>query len=146
MKQLFFTLIISIVSFSLSAQANKTFVKSFNLHGSHAVLLDLDGSVEVKQWSDGIVRVLTNIEIDNTSDNTLKALITAGRYKINSDLDGGTLVLTSNPRTQAVKVRGQELNENVTYTVFVPEKINVEVKENGAQTDFAVGQASTNSK
>ncbi|MEM7105149.1 MAG: hypothetical protein AAF502_18575 [Bacteroidota bacterium] len=136
MKQLWFTLALVLIGSVAFTQSQKTFVKSFNLEGNHAVVLNLDGKVEVKEWSDKLVRVLTNIEVENSTDATLKALIAAGRYKLVSSKEGGALMLTSTSRAKEVKLRGQVLVEHVTYTVYVPSNVNVEVTSNGAQTSL----------
>ena len=133
MKQvltLSFFLLLSAVTFG---QAERTLVKSFNLQGNHAVVLNLDETVDVQQWDEAFVRVLAHVRLENGTDNTLKALITAGRYRLTANEDRGALVLSAQSRDQQIKLRGQALIEQVSYTIFVPSDINVETPEYGAE-------------
>ncbi|MEO1434860.1 MAG: hypothetical protein AAFV80_04945 [Bacteroidota bacterium] len=131
MKGLLHTLIFVLFAGQVWSQAERAFVKSFPLNGDHAVVVQLDGEITIQKWDDDFVRVQTNIHIPNTNDNTLKALISAGRYRVDANHDGGALLLSSKDRSQAVTIRGAQLDEVVSYTIYVPEKLNVEIATPG---------------
>lgn len=129
-----------------NAQSQKTFVKSFSLQGSHAVVIQLDGEVQIENWSTENVRVQATVEIDVTNDNALKALIAAGRYRVEGAHDGGALTLTSKSREKNVVLRGHELKETLTYKVFVPNNVNVEIENEGVQTKVTLSPQETSVK
>jgi len=59
--------ILLLVSNIVFAQAQRTFVKSFNLKGDNFITLHLNGPVVVKEWNETFVRVLTNVTFDNAN-------------------------------------------------------------------------------
>lgn len=127
MKAILHTLIFVLLTSQVWSQAERAFVKSFPLNGDHALIAEFDGDVRIEKWADDFVRVQINIEVPNTNDNTLKALISAGRYRIDASHDGGALMLSSKDRSQSVSIKGVQLDEIVTYVIYVPQKLNVEI-------------------
>ena len=106
-------------------QAEKTLVKSFNLKGNQFVLLDLDGNVEVKEWNNGLMRVQITVALENGTEAMLKSLVQAGRYNLKGDDTSGEFKVVAPGLQRKVTVRGHELVENISYTIFAPEKVNV---------------------
>jgi hypothetical protein len=106
-------------------QTEKTLVKSFNLKGNQFVLLDLDGNVEVKEWNNELMRVQINVALENGTEAMLKSLVQAGRYNLKSDDSTGEFKVVAPGLQRKVTVRGQELVENISYTIFAPGKVNV---------------------
>ncbi len=136
MKKFFVLAALAFGTQFLMAQTQKTFVKSFNVDGNNFVVVKLDGAVEVKEWNEPIVRVHTNVALENGSASVLKQFLILGRYNLTGGLTNGDFVIESANRVQNVKYRGQILEEKVTYTVFVP--ANVEVMVNDEETTTAV--------
>ena len=127
-----FTLIFAIAI--ASSQSEKTLVKSFNLKGMQVVVLDLDGEVEVKEWNKPIMRIQLTIVIEKGNESTLKSLVRAGRYNLYSKITDEDFEIFAPGTKKEMKISGQDLNENITYTVYAPE--NVIVKMAGeASTD-----------
>jgi len=127
-----FTLIFAIAI--ASSQSEKTLVKSFNLKGMQVVVLDLDGEVEVKEWNKPIMRIQLTIVIEKGNESTLKSLVRAGRYNLYSKVTDEDFEIFAPGTKKEMKISGQDLNENITYTVYAPE--NVIVKMAGeASTD-----------
>ncbi len=138
MKRFFVLLaLLSITQFSFG-QTEKTFIKSFNLQGSSFVVLKLDGEVEVKEWNDTFLRVHTNVGLENGSSSVLKQFLTLGRYNLKNKTADGNFIIESAARVPNVKYKGQVLIEKVTYTVFVPTNVEVEVINDGAATSLII--------
>ncbi len=115
-------------------QAEKTLVKSFNLKGNQVVLLDLDGNVEVKEWNNELMRVQITVALQNGTEAMLKSLVQAGRYNLDSDDSTGEYKVLAPGLQRKVTVRGNELAENISYTIFAPSKVAVKLK-NEASTN-----------
>ena len=117
--------LIVFVSFSYGQNTQKTLVKTFNLKGSKAVVLDTKSSVEVKEWSNETMRIQMSITLENANTHMLKYLITKGRYNLSTELTDDGLVVSFPGRKKDVVVNknGDKLKEVVTYTVFVPSDV-----------------------
>ena len=107
----------------------KLLVKSFNLQGKEVVTLDLDGEIEVQTWKSDIMRVQINIALPNGNNTVLKSLIKAGRYQLRSKSSGDSFVVYSPNLAKEVKIKGEVLQEKVSYTVFSPEHVMVKQAE-----------------
>ena len=134
MRGLIFVIISLFVFNGVFGQTQKTFVKSFPLNGDNFVVLNLDGDVEVKEWSEPFMRVHTNVELENASSQVLKLFLMQGRYRLTTGFQDGAKFIASTPRSANVKYKGQVLNETVTYTVFVPEYTEVQNANNEDET------------
>lgn len=141
MKKFFVLVALVLGTQLMMAQAQKTFVKSFNLDGNNFVVVKLDGEVEVKEWNESIVRVHTNVELENGTSSVLKQFLMLGRYNLNGELINGDYVIESAKRVKDVKYKGQILQERVTYTVFVPANVEVLVEDDESTT--AVGNTNS---
>ncbi|MGB1120714.1 MAG: hypothetical protein ACPG3Z_01880, partial [Saprospiraceae bacterium] len=89
----FITLILA-TSFTYG-QTEKTVVKTFNLQGSTSVVLDLNGDVEVQEWSESTLRIHMNIKLENSNVHMLKYLLTQGRYNLKLDNTDAGVMITS---------------------------------------------------
>jgi hypothetical protein len=123
----FITLILA-TSFTYG-QTEKTVVKTFNLQGSTSVVLDLNGDVEVQEWSESTLRIHMNIKLENSNVHMLKYLLTQGRYNLKLDNTDTGVMITSPGRDKDVVINkeGDTLSETVTYTVFVPQNVSTEI-------------------
>lgn len=129
MKKLSIFIALVLTTSVVFGQTEKTLVKTFNLQGNTAVALNLNGNVTVEEWGENTLRVHMNISLKNTNVNMLKYLITEGRYNLVLETTDTGLQLTSPGRNKDVVVNkeGDVLSEIVTYTVFVPRNVNVEI-------------------
>ena len=135
MKEISTILFSFLIASNILGQAQTTFVKSFKLNGSDYLMLNLDGDVEVKEWKDGFLRIHTNVASDNATSEALKFFSRQGRYNLRPSLQGdGSLAISSVDRPINVKYRGQDLSEKVSYTVFIPENVGVEVNGKEVET------------
>lgn len=129
MKKLSIFIALVLTTSVVFGQTEKTLVKTFNLQGNTAVALNLNGNVTVEEWGENTLRVHMNISLKNTNVNMLKYLITEGRYNLVLETTDTGLQLTSPGRNKDVVINkeGDVLSEIVTYTVFVPRNVNVEI-------------------
>lgn len=110
----------------LIAQSDEKVVgKSFNLYGKNQIELDLGDKVTVKKWSESIARVEMSIQITNGNNSLLKALVTTGRYNIKDYPKGNVMILHVPALSKQVNFRGTILDENIQFTVFVPQDVEV---------------------
>ena len=138
-----FLLATMVASTSLAQNAERTLVKSFNLKGKQVVVMDVDGNVEVKEWNGDIMRIQMDIQLTNGSNSILKSLIQARRYTLISAIEGEEMKINMPSMEKQVKVRGKELNEKISYTVFAPADVQVKLtNESSASTDAELENSS----
>ncbi|MEL6866478.1 MAG: hypothetical protein AAFP19_18780 [Bacteroidota bacterium] len=131
---LILVLIASVASLSFGQTAEKVLVKSFNLKGKDVIVLDLEGEVEVQQWKNDIMRVQMTVALTNRNSTTLKSLIRAGRYNLKSKVDNDACVVYAPGMQRDIRIKGQELKENISFVVYAPENVIVKV---GTETSAA---------
>jgi hypothetical protein len=129
MKKLITLITLILIAGFVFGQTEKTLVKTFNLQGNTSVVLNLNGNVIVEEWGESTLRVHMNITLETTNVNMLKYLITQGRYNLLLAITDTSAILSSPGRDKDVIVNkvGDVLSEEVSYTVFVPRNIQVEI-------------------
>jgi hypothetical protein len=116
-------LLLSIVSIG---QAERTFVKSFNLQGRQTVILNLGDNIQVNQSDNELMRVLMTVSTPTMSDAMLKSIAESGRYMLKNDMTAPSTFVVTVPGVQrTIKINGNDLKETITYTVFVPKNVTV---------------------
>ncbi len=118
-----------ITSMTFAQVAEKTLVKSFNLKGDKALLLDLEGDVDVQEWKGDLVRIQINLSIENGTAAMLKSLIIAGRYNLKGENKDGELIVSAPGMLKEVKLRGKKLMEDISYTIFAPSDVMVRMAD-----------------
>jgi hypothetical protein len=128
MKTIFTFFILSILFVQTSVgQSQKTFVKSLSANASSSIAVDLEGETKVTEWEESFVRVTTTIELSNFSEEILKRLVSVGRYSIETNTSNGIMTIQMPKLVTKVTIRGQVLNEILTYEILVPEGMTVEM-------------------
>jgi len=127
-----FTILFLLVSITMLAQTQKTYIKSFPTT-SQLIQLDLEGLVEVETWEEPFIRVQAIVSIENGSPEVLKSLMLAGRYQVKTNRDGPQQFLISNNRKKKITIGGKQLKETVNYKVFVPPYSQVKVRNQASQ-------------
>jgi len=127
--KIFITILLAtmVASTAFAQNAEKILVKSFNLKGKQIVLMDVDGDVEVKEWNGDIMRIQMSIELTNGTNSMLKSLVQARRYNLMGNVKGDELVINMPSLAKQVKIRGKELHEKISYTVFAPADVQVKL-------------------
>ena len=108
-----------------TGQAERTFVKSFNLQGKQTIVLDIGENVQVTTWDSEIMRVQMTVSLPNSSDATLKALAEIGRYGLTSNTNTETLDFSTPALRNSLKINGNAVKEAIAFTIFVPKNITV---------------------
>ncbi|MEI6410629.1 MAG: hypothetical protein WCR52_14660 [Bacteroidota bacterium] len=125
---LIFLLALSISTVSAQTAA-KTFSKSFNAQGKGLLRLDLPGAVDVKTWDSPTIRFEINVSLASGNTSMLNELANVGRYNLTAkSLVGEDVMIVNAPNLlKQVKIKGEILKEFVTYTVYVPKRMGIEM-------------------
>lgn len=118
------------LSGSVAAQnSGKTFSKSFNTEGKQILALDLPGEVDLKVWDNPTVRIEISVSLPDGSNHAmLNELANVGRYNLVSKPEGDALLILAPNMNRPVKVKGQDLKETLSFVVYVPKKMEVEMR------------------
>jgi hypothetical protein len=107
-------------------QAERTFVKSFNLQGRQTVILNLGDNIQVNQWDGELMRVQMTVSTPSINNAMLKSVAESGRYMLKNDMTApSTIVVTAPAAEKGFKINGNEVKEIITYTVFVPKNVTI---------------------
>jgi hypothetical protein len=104
-------------------QAERTFVKSFNLQGRQTVILNLGDNIQVNQWDSDLMRVQMTVSTPTISDAMLKSIAESGRYMLKNDMTAQAFIVTVPAAQRSIKINGNDLKETFTYTVYVPKNV-----------------------
>lgn len=127
MKQFILTTIFFLFcAVATHAQIQKNIVKSYQHEGAQLVTLAVEGEVEVEEWDENIVRLVTSIDAINFNEATLKALTEAGRYTASSKNINGNFILTMLKAQKEVTLKGVKIEEKYHFKLFVPRGTTVE--------------------
>ncbi len=124
----FFILSIFLIlpNYSVFAQVQKNMVKTVLCNDVSSVTLALDGNVEIVEWEDKLVRIVTTIDALNFNQATLKALSEAGRYSFTYKEKEGVMILTMLKAQRELVIRGVKIQEKFNFKVFVPRGVVVD--------------------
>ncbi|MCC6460991.1 MAG: hypothetical protein IT260_11005 [Saprospiraceae bacterium] len=123
-------LLVLLLTFALSAFAQtteKTFTKSFNTEGKTHLKFDLPGTIDLKVWNSPSIRIEIFVSLPAGNVSMLDQLAKVGRYNLTAAAAGESLNITAPNLYKVVKVKGEELHEKVSYVVFVPKDMQVEM-------------------
>lgn len=123
-------LFLLVLSCSAAAQSSgKTFSKSFNTDGRLKVALDLPGEVDLKVWDNPSIRIEISVTLpDGTNSAMLNELANVGRYNLVAKFEEELVLITAPNLQRQVKVKGQDLKESLSFVVYVPKKMEVEMR------------------
>lgn len=111
---------------AIQAQVQKNIVKSYQHDGAKLITLAVEGQVEIEEWDEEIVRLVTSIDAVNFNAATLKALTEAGRYTASSKNVNGNFILTMLKAQKEIILRGTKIEEKYRFKLFVPRGTTVE--------------------
>lgn len=131
------TLLLLVGTSLFAQQAEKTLVKTFNLHGNNVVKLDVNGPVDVRTWNSSTMRVQMTISSENGSNALLKSLVQSGRYNLRSTQGEEGLVVNAPAFKREVKLGETLIQENLSFVIYAPENTSVRWS-NEASTDNTV--------
>ena len=113
-------------------EVTKTFMKAFNMSGVTHITLDLPGEIDIKTWDNETIRfeILVGLPEGNSA-SMLDELARVGRYNLILTAAGadGSFISAPNLKRQ-IKVKGQELQERITFLVYVPKNAAIDFGSN----------------
>lgn len=126
---LFTLLYLALPIFSQSAQ--KTFSKSFNADDAGRIRLEVPGNVDLKVWNNPTIRVEISVHLPSGNTSLLNELANVGRYNLTAALKDGVLSIDAPNLQKVIRIKGEELREDVRFTVFIPKGLEVEMPNPG---------------
>ena len=131
MKKFFLTwmTLIGIAVLTLG-QTQKTLVKTLPVEQiTYEIIFDLKGTVEVAEWDNKTIRIVTTITTTNTPENVLKALVIAGRYNYEMTVDqtNQTITVDKPKKENIIFVDGVDLNDKLDYKIYIPRGMHYQI-------------------
>ncbi|MBN8680019.1 MAG: hypothetical protein J0M29_17450 [Chitinophagales bacterium] len=123
----FVLLMLSVCSVGGQTTASKTFTRAFNTDGKDLLRLELPGEVDLKVWDNPSVRFEISVSLPTGNGPMLNELANIGRYNLNAKTDANVLVIEAPNMQKQLKVKGQDFKENVTFVVYVPKNMEVQI-------------------
>lgn len=116
-----------VASTSAQTTVGKTFSKSFNTDGKGELRLELPGEVDLKIWDNPSIRIEISVSLPAGNGPMLNELANIGRYNLSAKPQDDVLVISAPNLQKQLKVKGQELKENLVFMVFVPKDLPVQM-------------------
>jgi hypothetical protein len=107
--------------------AAKTFNKSFNTESKSTIRLDLPGEVDLKVWNNPSIRIEISVSLPSGNPAMLNELANVGRYNLVSKPVEDVLIIQAPNMQKQIRVKGEELRETLSFVVFVPKDLKVQV-------------------
>lgn len=129
----FALILIASLAVSISAQttAGKTFTKAFNTDGKSTLRLELPGTIDLKVWDNPSIKFEISVSLPTGNGPMLNELANIGRYNLAAKADGDALVITAPNLQKQLKVKGQEFKESLSFVVFVPKNLEIQMMPGG---------------
>ncbi|MBL4649492.1 MAG: hypothetical protein JKY03_07140 [Aureispira sp.] len=110
----------------LSAQVSTYLNQSFNIEAAQFISIQVNSTNLKIKYTQG-TRILVETKVSLSIDNlTLLHFITQkGRYDLIKKLDANTKCLKLVPKNKQnlILIKGKELQENISYTIYIPQKM-----------------------
>lgn len=126
----FVAIIFCFSTITINAQTTEglTFYQSIKPQEANLTIFELSGYAEVKVWEKDYIMVFTNVKSDDISNASIRELADNGRYKLTTEMDFNSFLTISQPAPlKSFLVNQNDLNEQITYTVFVPASLDIEL-------------------
>jgi hypothetical protein len=120
MRKILFTVTAAVLSFTASAQMERTTYQTFEVDSARVINLDIMGEYEIKTWAGSNLLVETNVQIWDANKEILNFLIREGRYDLATDS-------TADPHPREIRI----------YTRYTERK-PVKKKDGGKCLEIAV--------
>lgn len=108
-----------------TGQAERTFVKSFNLQSKQTVMLNLGENMQILPWDSEILRIQMTVTLETTNEATLKAFAETGRYTLKSEIKDESYVIFAPLLQNLIKINGSVVKEQINYVIYVPKGVTV---------------------
>ena len=124
MKNFIWLLIFLLGSFVSFGQSQKTLIKSFNVNVDE-VTINIEGNKSVSTWDKSYVKVEMTIKT-NMRYEILDVLSKNGRYKMESNIDGGKLFISIPNLQNKIKIGDIELLEDFEMKLWLPSEVKIQ--------------------
>lgn len=120
MKYFWLTVLFLSLALGVSAQGNKTLVKTMDPKETTAIQLDFRNlSTEALPWDEGFIRIELEI-ISNFPEAIMNQLIKAGRYTLSGYVEEDVFVIRAENLDKAVSIGGKDLDDGVQVMIKTP--------------------------
>lgn len=120
-----YTLIVCLIAvMSSSAQATLKFNQTFASMSAVKISMDVEqANVKVKTIKGSRIVVETLIKISSPNNRLLEFIAEGGRYDLDKKFDDNEHILTliSKKNKDIITIKGEEIEEEFTYVIYVPE-------------------------
>ena len=126
MKNFSFFFFFFLVPALVFAQASKKLNQTFSLDNAQTIHIDAQKShikIERIQGSRILVEIAAHISTPNLT--LLEFIAKKGRYNLTKILDSNTgeLILTENKSNNPLIIKGEEVIEKISYTIYIPNSV-----------------------
>jgi hypothetical protein len=126
-----FFVLLSLISCAVAAQTSaKTFNKSFNTEGKETLVFDLPGAIDLKVWNNPTIKIEMSVSLPSANPAMLNELANIGRYNMVSRTEGDKWLVSIPTLQKQIKLKGEVLKEVLSFVVFVPKDMKVEMLNN----------------
>lgn len=110
----------------LSAQVSTSLHQSFNIDAAQFISIQVNNpnlTVKYTQGSRILVETKVSLSIDNLT--LLNFITQQGRYDLIKKVDSNTkcLTLVLKNKQNLILIKGKELQENISYTIYIPREM-----------------------
>lgn len=119
------TLPLLLLSSIATGQAERTFVKSFNLQSKQTIMLNLGENMQIVPWDSDLLRIQMTVTLETTNEATLKAFAETGRYTLKSEIKDESFVVFAPFLQNVIKINGSAVKERINYLIYVPKGVTV---------------------
>lgn len=105
------------------AQTQKTLVKTMAVEATnYEAIFDLTGTVDVVEWENETIRLVTTITAENIEEQVLKALVIAGRYQYQMEVDetAKTITIDMPKKERTIFINGADLDDQLDFKIYIP--------------------------
>lgn len=110
-----------------NTSASGIYHKTITANNIQQVNLDVEGNVNIKSTKGSRILVEVNIKIGVPNKNLVDYLIKSGRYDlvVERKENVGEMIISSKKTKNVLMVKGKECKEELEYTIFLPEQIQL---------------------
>lgn len=126
MKYILFLFVV--MPFFVCSQVSKSINQTFSINNAESVIINLNSSdINIKYIEGTRILVETQVKMHLNNANLADFLIQQGRYDLTKEINPNThcLTLKHQKERNLIIIKGEKLNEEISYTIYIPNKIAV---------------------
>ena len=111
--------------------------KSFNIEAGDKIVVDLGMNVEVVEWEQAHMKVVTTITPKNYGGEKLAWFVSKGLFNTVAKPEEGKTVVFYPLADKTFKINGKTTEQDITYIIHVPQGADLEViRKEKVKNDF----------